>query len=473
MAKFVPKIYPDILQRMINRTVARSQLSDLTDSSTFKHVLGATAREVDDAYYQMNNKLDVSSVDRASGDDLDRRAEDYIAAVPPRIQAVAATGTLVFSRTTINPGPVINIPIGYEVEVPGEAEPIIAATTVAGTIGVGNTESAPVATVVVDAGTRGNVGANVLTKFKSGPPTGVEAVTNPTAYVGGLDRETDDAFRQRIKDGVLSLARCTPNALEVAARTASLPSGQTVIFARTVEDPISLGNVTLYVDDGTGVAESTANNTGVPEILTSGPEFPSDQAVGGEVFLYTDNFPVKDTLTIIVVKTPGPTTLVRDDPGANGYTLNPASGQIFLNTALILGDAVTIEYTWFTGIVAETQKIIDGDAGDRVNYPGHRAAGVLVQVLTPAVTNVTVELATVVLNGFVRADVIELVRTQVAAYINGLGIGNDVIVSEIIERAMSVAGMFDVTVIQPLGNIAILDNQLARVNDAAIDIVIG
>lgn len=475
MAQFIPKTFEQVLQRMINRVVARTDLSDITPTSVFKHILAAVAREVDDVYFQINNRLDVFDIDRASGPDLDRRALDYNPSEIERLNAVPATGNLVFSRTIPNPGPgAITIPVGTQVEVPGENPEIVATTVAAGTIGVGLTDSGNVSAVIIEAGLRGNVNPGFLTKFKGPKPTGVDTVSNPSAFVGGLDEESDDSLRSRLRAYAKSLSRSTVASLEYAATTAEITAtGQRIVFARAVEDPVSLGNVTLYVDDGTGSAETTDDNYGSPETLTSGPEYPGDVAQGGEQYLYTDNWPVKDTLTITLTKTPGPVTLVRDDPGASGYTINPASGQIYLNTPLSAGDAVTIEYTWFTGIVQETQKVIDGDPTDRANYPGWRAAGVLVKVVTPTVYNVIITANITVKSGFSQTQVAEAVRAELSAYVNGLGIGSDIILSEIIERAMAVAGMFDIQVTQPVSNVLILEDTLPRVNSAATDITLN
>jgi len=471
MAKFVPKVFPDILQRMINRVVARTALSDLTDTSVFKTILAAVAREVDDAYYQINNKLDVFSIDRASGDDLDRRAEDYNPVAISRRQAVAATGPLVFSRNTVNPGPDITIPIGTEVEVPGESEPIVAATTAVGTILTGATTTGSISAVINEAGDRGNVASGQLTKFR-GKPSGVDTVTNPTPFVGGLDRELDDSFRERLRQHILGLAKSTVNALESAAKeTVDATTGQGVRFAKAVEDIINLGNVDLFIDDGTGVVETNAAVAG--EILTSGPEFPGDVAQGGETILFTDNKPLKDIVTPVLTKNPGAIVLVRDDPGATGYTLNPASGKIVLNTALIAGDDVTIDYTYYTGLIQLVQKVIDGDPLDRPNFPGVRAAGVLVKVVPPTSVNIQLTIDITVLDGFDQTDAADQVRQEVASYINGLGIGNDVILAEVIERGMGVAGMFDMAILSPTANQTLLEDQLPRVNNAATDITIN
>lgn len=458
MAKFTPKTFDQVLQREIDRAVARSNLSDLTETSAVKAVLAATAREIADAYFQMKNLVDLFSIDRAKGDDLDERAKDYNPAVVSRYIATKATGNLVFARAVAGP---IVVPAGTRIEVPG-ADPAIVAVTAAGVnIGSGTT-SGNVSSVMEVAGANGNVAAATLTKFKGLRPSGVDTVTNPAGFVGGADKETDDSFVARIKDYVSTLSRCTPQALETAALLVAMPSGQRIVFAKTVEDPVNLGLVYLYVDDGTGAAETTANNTGTPENLTAGVEFPGNVAQGGEQYLYTNNFPIKDTATINLLR--DATTLVRDDPGVNGYTLNPASGQVYLVTPLAAGQAVTLVYTWITGIVKEVQKVIDGDPLDRIAYPGWRAAGVLVVARVPSVLSVVVTANVTIRDGYNQNDVADNVKTVIAAYVNGLGIGNDVVHAEMVERAMGVEGMYDIAITAPIGNVVVLDDQLPRTN---------
>jgi len=45
MGQFQPKTYETILTRMINRVVARTNLTDINDGSSVKQVLAAAARE--------------------------------------------------------------------------------------------------------------------------------------------------------------------------------------------------------------------------------------------------------------------------------------------------------------------------------------------------------------------------------------------------------------------------------------------
>src|SRR3972149_4817122 len=115
MAKFIPKTYEQVLQREIDRAVARSKLSDLTETSALKAVLSATAREIADAYFQMKNLVDLFSIDRAAGDDLDERAKDYNPAVISRNLATIASGNLVFGRAVAGPIVVPARPRGEEI----------------------------------------------------------------------------------------------------------------------------------------------------------------------------------------------------------------------------------------------------------------------------------------------------------------------------------------------------------------------
>lgn len=479
MGIFVPKTFETILQRQIDRVVARSKLSDLTDTSGMKTVLAATAREMADGYLQMKYLTDLFSIDRAAGDDLDERAKDYNPVVISRVLATQATGALQFSRvvpamTTLG---LVTIPIGTRVEVPSASPELVCITTSAVTLPVTtNSGGSPVtqlsglaASVMEAAGARGNVGAGVLVRFRGFRPAGVDAVTNPSVFVGGSDKETDDSFRARIKALVATLSRCTPQALEVAASTVILPSGQHVVFAKTVEDPVQLGKVYLYIDDGSGAAESTVT-LGSTETLTSGPEFPSDMAQGGERYLYTDHYPIKDSVAFTLLRGVTALTRVSSNPVGNEYTLNAASGQVYLGTALTAGQTVTLTtYTWFIGLIAEVQKVIDGDPANRTTYPGWRAAGVLVLVRVPTILPVTVTADITVRDGFGQMTVAASVRAAIAAYVNGLGIGVDVVRSEMIERAMAVEGMYDITISSPASNIVVLFDELPRILDAGID----
>lgn len=457
---------------MIARVVTRSGLSDVSDTSVVKHILAAAARADDELYYQMTLLLQLFSIDTATGSDLDERAKDIQPAVISRRQAVKSAGSVVFSRTGATGA--LSIPIGTKVKTAGG---IVFSTTSAGAISSTSPEQIPshgvgrdsnLVSVVADvAGANGNVAANTVIKFIQ-KPAGVDEVTNPSAFSLGLDKESDDAFRNRIKQFIASLARCTVDAIETGVLGAQDPdTGATILFAKIVEDIVERGNVELFVDDGTGSAESVAVVAGENVTLgLNGP--PPDSAVGGETQLSLNNKPIKDidpfTLTSSVRG-----ALVRDPgTGVGDYTLNPADGQIIFDPALVTGEVIQADYTHFTGLIALAQKIVDGDPGDRERYPGLRAAGVQVVVKVPQILLQNVDVTVTVREGFDQNETQSGVRQAIKDYINNLRISDDVIRFELARRIMAAAGVFNIVLTTPTDDVVMLDDQLARTTDANI-----
>ena len=157
MGQLVIKTQEQILERMVNRVVARTDLNDLADGSDVKQVLAAAAREDDDAYFQMLNLLDLFDINKAIGNDLDERAKEFNPALISRNPAAKATGEVIFSRVgTVG---TITIPIGTQIQVPadGAAAAITFVTTEEGTILNTFTTSNNVDVAAVVAGTEGNV----------------------------------------------------------------------------------------------------------------------------------------------------------------------------------------------------------------------------------------------------------------------------------------------------------------------------
>jgi uncharacterized phage protein gp47/JayE len=454
--------YEQLLSEALSMLVARTGLSDVSDTSIAKHLLAIFCRQMAEQGYQMLLLKDLFSIDRATGEDLDERAKDIQPGTLPRLTASKATGEVVFSRTgTVGS---TTIPSGTKVKT---ASGVMFQTTVSATIaptspelvpghGVGRDISATV--VAVEAGADGNVAAGTIIKFDQ-KPAGVTEVTNidPTLY--GADRESDDAFRKRLKAWVASLARSTILSLETAVLGAVDPvTGAEIKFATAFEDPINRGYVTLYIDDGQGTAEQYATATG--EDMTGGG------AIGGETQLYLDNKPVYLTPACILTSS----TRGVLAPGTD-YALNEATGQVVFDPALTAGEIVLATYTYATGLVALAQKIVDGDPADRTTYPGYRAAGVIVRCQVPQVLLQNVGVALFIAEGYdgdtVRSQVSEAIKT----YINGLAISGDVIFYELVERVMAVQGVMNASFSAPTSDVTILDNQLARTTSANIQVI--
>lgn len=457
MGQFQPKTYETILTRMINRVVARTNLTDINDGSSVKQVLAAAAREDDDQYFQMINLLDLFDIMKARKTDLDERAKEYNPSIISRNPAARATGQVRFSRTGTTGA--ITIPIGTQVQVPatGGSPSAVFTTTSTGTIADGATTSGLVDVKATLAGSAGNAAVNTVVGFVT-KPSGVDSVTNPASFINGEDQESDDSFRQRLLAYVKGLARAHVAGLEAAVLGLAEPTtGKTVKFAEVVEDIIDRGNVTLYIDDGAGSLAADYTTVASETLIAS--------ALGGEVDFWTVNKPIKTELTFVVKKNTVALVLNTD------YTLNPASGQIKLAVALTAGDALVAEpYSHYTKLIQLAQKVIDGDPADRSNYPGYRAAGVLVRVLSPQIVQLTITANITVKQGYSQTSVAVLVKTAISGYVNSLGISEDVIYAELIERAMAVPGMLDIRFVQPTENRVILDDQIARLLSSNISI---
>jgi uncharacterized phage protein gp47/JayE len=464
MGQFVIRTYQQILQRMINRVCARTILNDLTETSTLFQVLSAAAREDDEQYFQMLQLAKIQDLDSVTGPELDELAQIYNPQLLIRQGATVATGSVVFSRQGTTGTATINV--GQEVKVPGTDLKYY--TTESASITPGNNDSSPTDIRAGKGGADYNVDPDSITAFGT-KPSGVDTVTNLSAITNGTDIESDDEFRTRIKFYLKSISRGTCTALIYAALLAEdSTTGKKVRYVNVVEDVSNLGNVTVYIDDGSGTAESVgavANDTLVAS------------AVGGEINFYTVQRPIKTESGFTVTRTgPAPAgepTGVLTE--GTDFTLNPASGHLKLTqgsfpNGLPATSALTISYTPFTGLIALAQKIIDGDAADRSNYPGYRAAGVLVRVLSPSIVWQSLIMNITVKPGFSQTDVADDVAASISTYVNSLGIGEDVIVNEIRERSMAVQGMYDLQLISPTANQIILDSQLARLASGSITV---
>jgi uncharacterized phage protein gp47/JayE len=459
---FEPRTRVQILRGMVARVVARSRLVGLTRNSAVFHILAAAATEDAEQYFQMSRLRSVFSIDKATGSDLDERATEIAPGIISRRSALFASGDVVYSR----PGTtgVVAIPIGSIVAASDSEGQIKYRTTEAGEISDGNSTSDPINVTAVEAGIRANVAETEISQIVTRIP-GVTGVSNAALFSNGRDRESDSSFRSRLKAHVQSLSRGTPTAIEGFAKQVILADGRRVVFAHLREPAVPNGVVTLYIDDGTGSVEEYSE-----EFFIS-PETLLDPAVGGETEFFTFEKPIRDDGSFVLEV--NDVALVR---GVD-YLLNPAEGHVVLDetaypAGLTVGDKVEATYRHYLGLIQETQRVVDGDPADAVAVPGVRPAGVTVLVQAPQVLLQSIDANISVLTDYDPTAVALEVRSVIQAYINGLDIGDDVIVSELIEQAMGVDGMFDFTINTLTGgapaNQVVLDTQVARIVGASI-----
>lgn len=335
------KHYREILDDWLSYVTAHSSITDINPGSIARDIGEASALEIAQVYLQLQSILNLFSIDKASGEDLDERAQDFgetriqptksvgaltigdsnltIASVAystlaapltagvsttAQIQAsewaaFPASGSIVVDRAnavrelipyTSKTGPdLLNLvgtptnshslgatvaksttgtdrPIAQDTIVQTGASPVLQfVTTVAAVLYDGDYQTTNVLAQSKSTGAANNVAGGTINTFASKPfPTAT--VTNPSNFQGGLDLESDVAFRARIKNDQQALSSSTKLRIETAALGVQISTGQRVISAKLIE-PITPGSMMLYISDGTSSYTPTSVN-----ILAS--EFP-------------------------------------------------------------------------------------------------------------------------------------------------------------------------------------------------------
>ena len=116
-------------------------------------------------------------------------------------------------------------------------------------------------------------------------------------------------------------------------------------------------------------------------------------------------------------------------------------------------------------LLAEVNKVLDGDPNDLVNYPGKGVAGIGYVVVAPTIVDVSVGITATRLPD-VNVDLLEIqndIQTAVEQYINTRQLGNDVLLSEIVRVGKnSTSACYDLIVVSPANNVSINDLEFAR-----------
>lgn len=202
--------------------------------------LYALSAQVQSLLAQADWVLDQSFPQTAQGEYLDYHAQTRGIT---RAAATKAEGVLRFSA----PGAVA-------------ADCVIAAGTVAMTAGGVKFETTERATLeagaymvevpaqAVEAGANGNATAGQI-RFLSALPAGVTGCTNPNAFTGGSDTESDESLRERIMESYKRL----PNGANAAFYEREAMSFPTVAAAKAVGRARGIGTVDVYVATHSGV----------------------------------------------------------------------------------------------------------------------------------------------------------------------------------------------------------------------------
>lgn len=175
-----------------------------------------------------------------------------------RLGAEPARGVVIFSRLS-GTGSAL-VPLGATVET-GDGTQDFAVTLddtnpawdggLAGYLmGAGET-SVSVPVVAITPGSGGNVLSGTVTVITSAIP-GVDLVTNPLSFAGGVDEETDAQMRVRFREYIISLREATPAAIVANAKRVQPGLSFTLVENKTLAGETKRGFFFVVVDDGTG-----------------------------------------------------------------------------------------------------------------------------------------------------------------------------------------------------------------------------
>lgn len=234
---------------------AATQLLDMTIGSTLRAVLEANASIALWMQWMLLQILQTTRAATSTGSDLDSWMADMSLT---RLPAAAATGVVTFSRYT--PALSALIPAGALVRTADGTETfavIIDTTNIAWSVSQnGYVLGADVASLNVPvsaqtAGSGGNVQAGSVVQLVTAMP-GIDTVTNASAFLNGLDAETDSAFRARFQNYIASRSRATLTAIGNAI--ASIQQGLQYTIQENIlpNGSTQLGNFVVTVDDGSG-----------------------------------------------------------------------------------------------------------------------------------------------------------------------------------------------------------------------------
>ena len=237
-----------------------TQLLDLTVGSTLRAVLEANASIGLWMQWLILQVLRTTRAATSDGADLDSWMADLTLT---RLPAVAATGTVTFSRFT--PGMSALIPAGALIRTADGTQTFAVSVDTAqsswsatsnGYVVARGVASLDLPVTALTPGLAGNVQAGTISLLASALP-GIDSVSNPTTLQNGLDAESDDAFRNRFRNFIASRSRATPLAVGYAISSIQQGLNYTIQENTDPSGQPRMGSFVVTVDDGSG-SPSTA-----------------------------------------------------------------------------------------------------------------------------------------------------------------------------------------------------------------------
>jgi len=163
------------------------------------------------------------------------------------------------------------------------------------------------------------------------------------------------------------------------------------------------------------------------------------------------------------------------------FKFSQSTGDLELTTGLALHESLVSSddgalgsvgaYTFTRGLAAHAQRLVNGDKSDLDNFPGIKALGTACRVIAPTVITSTIVIQVITASGLTDADLASTVQSVVQSYVNGLGIGQQILISEITRIVKTLIGVSDCRVLSPTQNVRVSDGQVARIAATDVQVV--
>lgn len=140
-----------------------------------------------------------------------------------------------------------------------------------------------------------------------------------------------------------------------------------------------------------------------------------------------------------------PATTVYKMSQSSGTRIVP-TGKLQYNTDITTG---VDGYTYYTGLLRTVQRTVDGFEPDPISYPGRRAVGGAIETLAPLIKRVKISIEVTTNEGVNLNEISDDIKSAIINHIASLGVGQDVILSEIIVKVMAITGVAAVTFTLP------------------------
>ena len=338
---------------------AAAQVLDLTVGSVLRAILEANASLALWQQWLVLQTLQATRLATSSGADCDSFGADFGFI---RLPAVSASGIVSFGRFA----PVLGafIPVGTIVMTGGgsmqfavTADP---ANTAFSVVQNGYLLSAGIGTIAlpvtaVAMGQSGNVLAGAVTQLGSAIP-GIDTVINQATFSGGLDAESDLAYRNRFGNYLASLSRATSGAINEAI--AGVQQGLSSVVSENIDQTgaLRLGNFIVTIDDGTGNPPISLVQT-VQQAVDAVRPIATSFAVQGPVAL-----PANVSMTLVLQ----PNAIRASIVSLVGAAITIYIDSLRVGSTLSYSRLAQIAYDASSSIANVTDITLNGESGDLI-----------------------------------------------------------------------------------------------------------